>query len=471
MKEFMDKDFLLETETAKKLYHDYAAKMPIIDYHCHINPQEIAENRQFKNITEVWLGGDHYKWRMIRSNGIAEEQITGKDTSDRVKFQNFAESLPRAIGNPLYHWTHLELQRYFDCHKPLCADSAEEIWNLCNEKLATPDLTVQGIIKKSNVKVICTTDDPADDLRWHKKIKEDGTCPAKVLPAMRPDAAMRIERTTEYPKYMQRLAEVAEVEIKTFEDIRKALSKRIAFFHDMGCRASDHALEYVFYTDSTEEELDAIVAKGLKGEALTVTEVEQYKSAMLMYLSTEYSKRGWPMQIHYSALRDNNTKKFEKMGPDTGFDCIATYSCGEGIVKLLNAMEKEGHLPKTIIYSLNPADNAMIGTIIGSFQGPEAKGKIQQGAAWWFNDTKTGMEAQLTSIANLSVLGNILGMLTDSRSFLSYTRHEYYRRILCNWLGKLVENGEYPADMEFLGQIVQDISYNNANKYFGFDEV
>ena len=467
MKKFMDKDFLLETETAKKLFHEHAAKMPIIDYHCHINPQEIAEDRQFKNITEVWLGGDHYKWRMIRSNGIDEKYITGNESTDREKFQKFAEALPRAIGNPLYHWTHLELQRYFGVTKTLNGDTAEEIWNICNEKLQSPELSVQGIIKQSNVKVICTTDDPADDLRWHKKIREDGKCSAKVLPAMRPDAALRIEKL-EWASYMKRLAEVSDTDITTMDDIRKALRKRIDFFESMGCKASDHALEYVFCNEATEDQLDDIVAKVLGGKVPTTDEIEKYKTALLLFLGEEYSKRGWAMQIHYSAMRDNNTRMFKKMGPDTGFDSIGSYNCGEGIVALLDAMEKKGCLPKTILYSLNPSDNALIGTIIGSFQGPEVPGKIQQGAAWWFNDTKSGMEAQITNVANLSVLGNVVGMLTDSRSFLSYTRHEYYRRILCNWIGRLVENGEYPDDMDFLGKLVEDISYNNAARYFGF---
>ena len=467
MKKFMDKDFLLETETAKKLFHEHAAKMPIIDYHCHINPQEIAEDRQFKNITEVWLGGDHYKWRMIRSNGIDEKYITGNESTDREKFQKFAEALPRAIGNPLYHWTHLELQRYFGVTKTLNGDTAEEIWNICNEKLQSPELSVQGIIKKSNVKVICTTDDPADDLRWHKKIREDGTCSAKVLPAMRPDSALRIEKP-EWASYMKRLAEVSDTDIKTMDDIRKALRKRIDFFESMGCKASDHALEYVFCNEAKEDQLDDIVSKVLGGKVPTTDEIEKYKTALLLFLGEEYSKRGWAMQIHYSAMRDNNTRMFKKMGPDTGFDSIGSYNCGEGIVALLDAMEKKGCLPKTILYSLNPSDNALIGTIIGSFQGPEVPGKIQQGAAWWFNDTKSGMEAQITNVANLSVLGNVVGMLTDSRSFLSYTRHEYYRRILCNWIGRLVENGEYPDDMDFLGKLVEDISYNNAARYFGF---
>ena len=468
MREFMDEDFLLMTPTAKVLYHDYAAKMPIIDYHCHINPQQIAENHMFKNITEAWLGGDHYKWRLIRSNGVDEKYITGDQSSDREKFQAFAEALPRAIGNPLYHWTHLELQRYFDCHEPLSAKSAERIWNLCNEKLHQDDMRVQGIIKKSNVKVICTTDDPADDLRWHKKLAQEQTCSAKVVPAMRPDAAMRIERA-EWAAYIEKLGTVSGKSIGTMQDLREALSARIEYFASMGCRASDHALEYVFCRRADEKTLDGIVDKALNGEKLTTEEIESYKTELLLFLSKEYAARGWGMQIHYSALRDNNSIQFKRQGPDTGFDCIASYNCGEGIVALLDAMNKEGHLPRMILYSLNPVDNAMIGSIIGSFQGPEVPGKIQQGAAWWFNDTKRGMIEQLSSVADLSVLGNIVGMLTDSRSFLSYTRHEYYRRILCNLIGGWVENGEYPADMEFLGKMIQDISYNNAARYFQFE--
>lgn len=467
MKEFMGEDFLLETETAKKLFHEHAAKMPIIDYHCHINPQQIAENHTFKNITEAWLGGDHYKWRMIRSNGTAEKDITGKESDDREKFQKFAEALPKAIGNPLYHWTHLELQRYFDCRTPLNGKTAEEIWQLCNEKIKQPALSVQGIIEKSNVKVICTTDDPADDLCWHKKIKEDGSCTAKVLPAMRPDAAMRIEKPA-YGEYLKRLGAVAGVDIQTMEDLRAALSKRMDFFAEMGCKASDHALEYVFCREASEAEVNAVMKKALSGTALTTEDIEVYKTALLLFLGKEYAKRGWAMQIHYSALRDNNSSEFETLGPDTGFDCIASCNCGEGLVKFMDALHKKGDLPKMILYSLNPNDNAMIATIIGSFQGTEAAGKIQHGAAWWFNDTKTGMIDHMVNLANLSVLGNFIGMLTDSRSFLSYTRHEYFRRILCNQIGLWVENGEYPADMEYLGQLVEDISYNNTARYFGF---
>lgn len=468
MKAFMDEDFLLETETAKTLFHQYAEKMPIIDYHCHIQPQEIAQNRQFKNITQVWLGGDHYKWRLIRSNGTPESKITGKDSTDREKFQEFAKALPKAIGNPLYHWTHLELQRFFDCHIPLNENTAEEIWQLCNEKLQQSEMSVQGLIKKANVKLICTTDDPADSLEWHKKIQEDGLCSAKVIPAMRPDAIMRVNMPG-YSDYVQKLSEVSGIQIKNMDDIRQALKLRMDFFEKMGCKITDHALEYVFYRPYTEEAVNAVISKALNNEPISTVEEETYKTALLEFLASEYTKRDWAMQIHYSALRNNNTNMYKQLGPDTGFDCIASYNCGEGLVALLDALNTKNILPKTIIYSLNPADNALIGSIIGSFQGEGVHGKIQQGAAWWFNDTKQGMISQLTSIANLSVLGNILGMLTDSRSFLSYPRHEYYRRILCNFIGNLVENGEYPADIEYLGQLVQNISYYNAKNYFNLD--
>lgn len=467
MKQFMDKDFLLETETARRLFHNYAENMPIIDYHCHISPQEIAEDRHFNSITEVWLGGDHYKWRLIRSNGTPEEKITGKESTDLEKFVEYAKALPGAIGNPLYHWSHLELQRYFGIMEPLSEKNAEEVFKKCNAKLKDADMGVQGLIKQSNVKVICTTDDPADDLKWHQKLKEEQTCSAKVYPAMRPDKLLNIDKAG-YAEYMARLGEAAGVEIKTFADIRTAMDKRIAFFEDMGCRATDHALEYVFCRPASEDEVDAIMAKAFSGEAVTVEETEAYKTAVLTYLAGEYYKRGWVMQLHFATLRDLNTEMYKKLGPDTGFDSIAAGNCGKGLAAFLDHLHELGILPKTILYSGTPADNAMIGTIIGCFQGPEARGKIQQGAAWWFNDTKQGMIDQMTSIANLSVFGNILGMLTDSRSFLSYARHEYYRRILCNWIGNLVENGEYPNDEDALRQLVEDICYNNVAAYFGF---
>lgn len=467
MKSFMNEDFLLDTAISKILYHEYAAKMPIIDYHCHINPQEIAENKKFTNITEAWLSGDHYKWRMIRSNGIQEKYITGSAVSDREKFQKFAEALPKAIGNPLYHWTHLELQRYFDCQIRLSGETAEEIWQLCNDKLKKDNMSVLGIIKRSNVKVICTTDDPADDLKWHKHIKTEGLCSAKVVPAMRPDAIMRIEKP-EWIEYLKRLGQTVSTKLNDIDSICNALKLRIEYFAALGCRASDHALEYVFCREADKSTVDAIVKKAIAGHVLNKEEVEIYKTAILLFLAKEYAKNNWVMQIHYSALRNNNTKEFERQGADTGFDCIGSYNCSNGIVALFDALNTRGILPKTVLYSLNPIDNAMIGSIIGSFQGSGVPGKIQQGAAWWFNDTKRGIIEQLSSIADLSLLGNTLGMLTDSRSFLSYTRHEYYRRILCNLIGNWVENGEYPYDMAWLGKLVEDISYNNAARYFDF---
>ena len=467
MKQFLDKDFLLSTEMAQKLYHDYAETMPILDYHCHINPQEICEDRKFENITQVWLGGDHYKWRQMRSNGIEERYITG-DASDREKFQKWAETLERAIGNPLYHWSHLELQRYFGYHGALNAKTAEEVWNLCNEKLQSPQMSARNLIRQSNVTLICTTDDPADDLRWHKQLKEDDSFEVQVLPAWRPDLAMKIEKPG-FAAYLKKLGEAAGMEIHSFAEMKNALTKRMEFFDEMGCRASDHGLDYAMYVPASEEEIEAIFAKGMEGEPISKEEELKYKTAFMLYAGREYHRLGWAMQLHYGCKRDNDVKRFRKLGPDTGFDCIDTYTPSAQLADLLNALNVTDELPKTILYSLNPNDNAAIGTIIGCFQDAGVAGKIQQGSAWWFNDHKQGMIDQMTSLANLGLLSNFVGMLTDSRSFLSYTRHEYFRRILCNLIGGWVENGEYPADEEILGRIVQDISYNNAVRYFGFD--
>ena len=462
----MDQDFLLSNDTAKTLYHDYASKMPIIDYHCHINPKEIAENREFSNITEVWLGGDHYKWRAMRSNGTDERFVTG-DATDREKFQKWAETLTKAIGNPLFHWTHLELQKYFDYTGVLNGDTAEEVWNLCNEKLTSGSMHVRDIIDASDVKLICTTDDPIDSLEYHRAIKNDPTCKVKVLPAWRPDKAINIDKDG-FVAYIEALSKASGLPITNLEELFAALANRLDFFHEMGCKAADHGLDYVPYNAATPEEINTIFQKALKGEAISFDEVEKYKTALLIFCGEGYAKRGWVMQLHYGAIRNNNETMFKKLGPDTGFDSINTRSCAEGTALFLNALENKGALPKTVIYSLNPNDNASIGTIIGCFQGTEAAGKLQQGSAWWFNDTKQGMIDQMTSLANLSLLGNFIGMLTDSRSFLSYTRHDYFRRILCNLIGTWVENGEYPNDMKTLGQMVQDISYNNTVKYFNF---
>ena len=467
MKPFMDKDFLLQTDTAKELFHEHASKMPVIDYHCHINPAEIALNHQFKNITEAWLGGDHYKWRMIRSNGVPESLITGSDSSDFQKFEQFAKTLPRAIGNPLYHWTHLELRRYFGIDKPLNEKTCKEIWEECNKKLATDEFRVQSIIKRSNVKLIATTDDPGDSLEWHAKIAQT-PFETKVIPAWRPDKAMKIEKEN-FKDYVEHIASLTGRTIKTCAEFFDALDVRMEFFNQMGCKASDHGLDYAYCRIVDEGTLEKIFVKGLNNETLTDEEIEAYKTMVLIHMAKGYTKYGWVMQMHYGAIRDPNSRMFQKLGADTGFDCIDNRASARGITTMMNALLERDSLPKMIWYSLNPSDNAAIGSAIGSFQGPEAQGKIQQGSAWWFNDTYHGMVDQMTSLASLSVLGNFVGMLTDSRSFLSYTRHEYFRRIMCNLIGNLVENGMYPKDMEFLGKIVEDISFNNTNRYFNFN--
>ena len=467
MKKFMDGEFLLSTETASILFHKYAEKTPVLDYHCHINPREIAEDRKFENITQVWLGGDHYKWRQMRSNGIDEYYITG-GASDREKFRKWAETLEKAIGNPLYHWSHLELQRYFGYTGVLNGETAEEVWNLCNAKLQEDSMSVRNIIKQSNVTLICTTDDPVDSLEWHKILAEDESFNVQVLPAWRPDKAMNIEKP-DYAEYLAKLSEVSGVEIRSFADLKEALKVRLDFFEKMGCRASDHALEYVMYKPATGEEIEKIFAKGLSGEGVTKLEELRFKTAFMLFVGREYHKRGWAMQLHYGCKRDNNTFRYEQLGPDTGYDCINNYAPSAEMADFLNALITTDELPKTILYSLNPNDNASIGTILGCFQDSAAVGKIQQGSAWWFNDHKTGMTEQMISLANLGLLGNFIGMLTDSRSFLSYTRHEYFRRILCDLIGNWVENGEYPADEKALGKMVENISYYNAVKYFGFD--
>lgn len=462
----MDENFLLSTETAQELYHEFAEKMPVLDYHCHINPQEIAEDRKFDNITQVWLGGDHYKWRQMRSNGVDEYYITG-DAPDREKFQKWAETLEKAIGNPLYHWSHLELQRFFGYHGVLNGDTAEEVWNLCNAKLQQDSMSVCNLIRQSNVTLICTTDDPADDLRWHKMIAEDNSFEVQVLPAWRPDKAMNLEKP-DYLDYLKKLGDVAGVEIKSFKDLKTALSKRMTFFDEMGCRASDHALEYVMYAPASEAEIEDIFTERLMGAKITREDELRFKTAFMMFVAGEYTRMGWAMQLHYGCKRDNNTTMYKKLGPDTGYDCINNYAPSSETADFLNALNEAGNLPKTILYSLNPNDDEALGTILGCFQNSDAIGKIQQGSAWWFNDNKTGMMKQMTSLANLGLLGNFNGMLTDSRSFLSYPRHEYFRRILCELIGGWVENGEYPKDMKSLEKIIKGISYNNAVRYFGF---
>lgn len=461
---FITEEFLLTNETAKRLYHGYAENMPIIDYHCHINPQEIYENKKFDNITQIWLGGDHYKWRLIRSNGIPEEEITGS-ADDRTKFQRFAEMLPKAIGNPMFHWNHLELKRYFGYDGILNGETAEEVWQLCNKKLSEDNMSVCSIIEKTNVKMIGTTDDPVDSLEWHKKIAESGCCTAKVVPSFRPDKAVNIDKAG-FCDYIKALSTAAETEIKTASDVKAALTKRLDFFCEHGCKATDHGLDYVPFAKATDNEVEEIFAKAMNGETVSAEEADKYKTSILLHLGREYAKRNIIMQLHFGVQRNTNTAMFNKLGPDTGFDCISTRNCSEAVTGLLNALAVDGLLPKTILYSLNPHDNELLDTVIGCFQGTQAAGKIQHGSAWWFSDTKSGMEAQLKSLANLSLLGNFIGMLTDSRSFLSYTRHEYFRRILCNLLGEWVEKGEYPNDEKTLGKLVEDICYNNAKRYF-----
>ena len=465
MKKFMDEDFLLTTETAKNLYHNYAEKLPIIDYHCHLSPQEIYEDVRYENITQVWLGADHYKWRQMRSNGVEEKYITG-DASDREKFQKWAETLERAIGNPLYHWSHLELKKYFGYEGHLCGDTAQEVWDLTSEKLKQENMSARGLILQSNVDTICTTDDPIDSLEWHRKIKEDGF-EVKVLPAWRPDKAMNIEKA-DFAQYITKLAQVSGVEIKDFDSLIEALKNRMDFFTENGCTVSDHGLEYVMYESYEPAEVNEIVKTRLSDGVLTKTEERKYKTAFMTALGREYAKKNWVMQLHYGVQRDLNKKVFNALGSDAGIDAINTYSSSIEMGQYLNALAIDDSLPKTIIYSLNPADNAAIGTVIGCFQDSSAVGKIQHGAAWWFNDHKTGMMEQMTSLANLGLLGNFVGMLTDSRSFLSYTRHEYFRRIMCELIGGWVENGEYPDDEKALKQIVEGISYYNCKNYFCF---
>ena len=467
MKQFMDREFLLSTPTAQAIFHDFAEKMPIVDYHCHINPQEIYEDRKFENITQVWLGGDHYKWRQMRSNGVEERYITG-DASDREKFQKWAETLPKRIGNPLYHWSHLELQRYFGYTGYLNGDTAEEVWNLCNAKLQEDSMTVRNIIRQSNVKLICTTDDPIDSLEWHKKLAADDSFEVQVLPAWRPDKAMNLEKP-DYADYIAKLSAVSGIEVKDFASLKEALKNRMAYFAENGCSVSDHALEYVMYAPASDEEIDAILKKALSRQAVSKEEELKFKTAFMVFVGREYCKLDWAMQLHYGCKRDNNVFRYEQLGPDTGFDCINNYAPSAQMADFLNALNSTDELPRTIIYSLNPVDNASIGTIIGCFQDPTMQGKVQQGSAWWFNDHKVGMTEQMTSLANLGCLGNFIGMLTDSRSFLSYTRHEYFRRVMCELIGGWVENGEYPADMKSLKEIVEGISYNNTVKYFKFD--
>lgn len=462
----MDENFLLSTETAQRLFHSYAETMPVLDYHCHISPEEIATDRRFENITQVWLGGDHYKWRFMRSCGVDEAYITG-NASDRDKFFKWAEVLGKAIGNPLYHWSHLELQRYFNYHKPLSQNTASEVWELCNKKLAEKDMSARGLIRKSNVTLICTTDDPIDSLCYHKAIAEDQSFSVQVLPAWRPDRSIAIEKP-DFAAYMEQLSSVSHIGINSFPALCKALKVRLDFFDSMGCVVSDHGLDYVMYAPATEQQADMILKKRLSGAALSQEEILRFKTMLLLFLGREYARRGWVMQLHYGVKRNNNTRLFQAIGADTGYDCIGDQAPAGELADFLNALECTDELPKTILYSLSPNDNAAIETIMGCFQNSQAVSKLQHGSAWWFNDHRPGMEAHLRSLASLGNLSGFVGMLTDSRSFLSYTRHEYFRRILCEYIGTLVENGEFADDEQILSDLVKDISYRNAVAYFGF---
>jgi glucuronate isomerase len=464
---FLDDNFLLRNKFSQALFHDYAKSMPIIDYHCHVSAEEIYNNREFKNITEAWLGGDHYKWRIMRSNGIDEKYITG-DADDYSKFEAFAESLEKAIGNPMYHWCHLELKTYFGYEGVLSKKTAKEVWDKTAEAFAGGKLRVRDIINQSNVAFIGTTDDPADSLEWHKKLQADDSFKTLVAPSYRPDKAVNIDKAG-FVEYIEKLSNTVGYKLTSLELVKKALAERMDYFASLSCCASDHGLDCAVWNNMSDDEANAVFKKALKGKALTPAEIEGYKTNLVLFCAEQYARLGWVFQIHYKALRNPNSIMFDRLGADTGYDIINPDAPSAQLAPFLNALNVKGVLPKTVIYSLDPGDNAFIGTLIGAFQGTEAKGKIQHGSAWWFNDNKQGMIDQIVNLANLSLLGNFIGMLTDSRSFLSYTRHEYFRRILCDVIGTWAENGEVPDDMEALGKIASDISYTNAKHYFALE--
>ncbi|MCX8514384.1 MAG: glucuronate isomerase [Burkholderiales bacterium] len=463
MRDFLNENFLLYNPTAINLYHTYAKHLPIIDYHCHIKQNEIYENKQFNNITEIWLQEDHYKWRLMRCCGVPEHLITG-NASSYDKFLAWAGVVPKLIGNPLHHWTHLELQRYFDIYDLLNLDTAPKIWDITQKKLTNGKFKVQDILLKSNIEFICTTDDPIDDLNIHQKLKDSCTI-AKIMPAWRPDKAIKIAHPN-FNHWRLKLSQLVDFAVDSYAKLLQALIIRMDFFQANGCTISDHALDYVPYLRASNEQLELIFAKASHNQPITLNEEQQYRTELLLFLGEQYHKRDWVMQLHLNAARDNNTYKFNQLGSDTGFDTINDNNIQYQLSNLLNALELKQSLPKTILYSLNPRDNIVISALINCFQGENISGKMQFGAAWWFNDHKDGIETQLQDLANVGVLSNFIGMLTDSRSFLSYTRHEYFRRILCNFIGTLVENGEYPNDHKMLAQIVENICYYNAKAYF-----
>ncbi|MDR2621718.1 MAG: glucuronate isomerase [Dysgonamonadaceae bacterium] len=468
MKKFIDKDFLLQTETAQMLYHEHAEKQPIIDYHCHLNPAMVADDYQFKSLTEIWLGGDHYKWRAMRTNGINEKYCTGNDTSDWEKFEKWAETVPYTMRNPLYHWTHLELKTGFGIEKLLSPRTAREIYEECTAKLQTPEYSARNLMRKYRLEVACTTDDPVDSLEHHIRIKDDGF-EIKILPTWRPDKAMAVENPPAFRAYMEELSRVSGVTISSFDDMVFALRKRQDFFAELGCKLSDHGIEEFYAADYTENEIKALFNKVYGGKALSCSEIIQFKSAMLVLFAEMDWEKGWTQQFHYGAIRNNNTRLFNKLGPDTGFDSIGAFLTAKAMARFFDTLDRQEKLTQTIIYNLNPADNEMVATMIGNFQDGSLAGKMQFGSGWWFLDQKDGMEKQLNSLSVLGLLSRFVGMLTDSRSFLSYPRHEYFRRTLCNLIGNDVENGLLPAEeLDFLGQMVEGISYYNARNFFKF---
>ncbi len=468
MKKFMDENFLLENETAQKLYHEHAAKMPIIDYHCHLNPEFIAKDRKFDNLGQIWLEGDHYKWRAMRTNGVDERFCTGKDTSDWEKFEKWADTVPYTMRNPLYHWTHLELKTGFGVDKILKPETAKEIFDVCTAKLRTPEYSARGLMKHYNVEAVCTTDDPIDSLEHHIALKNEGF-EVKVLPTWRPDKAMAVEVPAEFRAYIEKLSEVSGVTISAYADVITALRKRHDFFAEVGCKLSDHGIEEFYAEDYTQAEIDAIFNKVYGGKELTHEEILKFKSAMMVEFAIMDCEKGWTQQFHYGAIRNNNSRLFKNLGADTGFDSIGDFTVAKAMSKFLNRLDTNNQLAKTILYNLNPRDNDLITTMIGNFQDGSVAGKIQFGSGWWFLDQEVGMINQMNSLSVLGLLSRFVGMLTDSRSFLSYPRHEYFRRILCNLIGKDVERGALPAsEIEFMGKMVEDISYNNAKNFFQF---
>lgn len=465
MSSFLTEDFLLDTQVAKELYFNYAQYQPIFDYHCHLPPEQIATNYQFKNLYDIWLKGDHYKWRAMRTHGVLEEYCTGS-ASDYDKFLAWCDTVPYTLGNPLYHWTHLELRRPFGIADTLLSpETAKDIWDRCNDLLQQADFSAKGIISRMNVKFIGTTDDPIDNLQHHKIIAEDKSFTTKVAPSFRPDKAFNIESDS-FNGYIEKLSEVAGIEIQSFDNLCAALAKRIDYFAALGCKVSDHALDTVLYAEADEKELDQILQAKRKGVVLEKSQVAKFKTAVLIFLGAEYHKRNWVQQYHIGALRNNNTFMLQRLGPDSGFDSINDEPIAQALARLLDAQGKNDNLPKTILYCLNPRDNEVIATMLGNFQQAGIKSKMQFGSGWWFNDQKDGMERQLTQLSQLGLLRHFVGMLTDSRSFLSYTRHEYFRRILCRMIGHWVRDGEAPYDIKLLGQMVSDICFNNAKNYF-----